>query len=299
MKYFTSIYLLLIPISSWAQQEALFQYFGQQPPGMEPVVFAPDIISRKDTYEFGSVFNTDVTEFYYGVNIGDKSEIWFSKKIDGRWTEPSGLLPKEQFSYNDPFLSNDESKLYFISKRSQDGREETDHHDIWYVERNVNGWSEPVNAGPVINSDKNEYYISFVRNGSLYFSSNVKETRRNDFDIYCSIYNNGIFQSPVALSDAVNTTAYEADVFVDPDEDYIIFCASRREGLGQGDLYISFKNGDGTWSESKNMGSLINTPGHELCPFVTKDGKYFFYTSNEDIYWVDVKILARYRDAAK
>jgi hypothetical protein len=32
------------------------------------------------------------------------------------------------------------------------------------------------------------------------------------------------------------------------------------------------------------MEDIINTENHELCPFVTKDGNYFFYTSNEDIY---------------
>ena len=52
---------------------------------------------------------------------------------------------------------------------------------------------------------------------------------------------------------------------------------------------------DGTWSESSNMGKRINTKNHELCPFVSKDGKYFFYTSNKDIYWVDAKIIESFR----
>lgn len=38
----------------------------------------------------------------------------------------------------------------------------------------------------------------------------------------------------------------------------MIFCAVRKEGYGQGDLYISFKNESGTWSEAKNMGGQIN-----------------------------------------
>lgn len=75
------------------------------------------------------------------------------------------------------------------------------------------------------------------------------------------------------------------------DESYVIFCSIRKEGFGQGDLYISFKDDAGNWSKAKNMGSVINTTGHELCPFVTKDGKYFFYTSNQDIYWVDARII--------
>lgn len=282
---------------SWAQiLESKLNYLGQEPPSLSPKIFAPYFISRRDLYEFGSVFNKSVTGFYYGVNVNDKSEIWYTMLKENQWTVPRALLPNEKFGYNDPFLSPDEKRLYFISKRSIDGRSEKDNHDIWYIERTVDGWSQPINAGPNINSDKNEYYISFTRSGTMYFSSNKNAESPNDFDIYYSVYADEKFQKPVVLNDSVNTRAYEADVFVDPDESYIIFCANRSEGIGQGDLYISFNNGDGTWTKSQNMGSPINTKGHELCPFVSHDGKYLFYTSNEDIYWVDAKIIDLYRD---
>ena len=56
-------------------------------------------------------------------------------------------------------------------------------------------------------------------------------------------------------------------------------------------MQISFKDEADNWSKSKNMGIVINTEGHELCPFVTKDGNYLFYTSNQDIYWVDASVI--------
>ena len=183
--------------------------------------------------------------------------------------------------------------MYFISKRALDGLGEPKDYDIWYVERQANGWSSPINAGTNINSSSNEYYISFTKDGTMYFSSNKGGS---SFDIYASKSLDGEFQKPVLLGDAINTSNYEADVFIDPEEEYIIFCATRQEdGLGRGDLYISFKNLDGSWSKSKNMGNRINTKGHELCPFVSADGKYFFYTSNQDIYWIDASILEEMR----
>jgi len=100
----------------------------------------------------------------------------------------------------------------------------------------------------------------------------------------------------IPMDESINTKDYEADVFVAPDEPYIIFCSIRKEGYGQGDLYISFKDDDGKWTKAKNMGEIINTEGHELCPFVTKDGKYFFYTSNQKIYWVDASIIDSLKD---
>ncbi|GAB5399281.1 MAG: hypothetical protein Aureis2KO_08660 [Aureisphaera sp.] len=266
---------------------------GQAPPGKTPQVFAPNFISTEE-YEFGSVFNAAGDEFYYGVDVGGRSEIRFTQRVNNQWSQPITLLSHDRYGYNDPFLSPDEQRLYFISKRAMDGEGELKDHDIWYVQRENDSWSQPINAGSNINSEGNEYYISFTDGGTMYFASNKnapEERRQSDQDIYYSTYINGKFQEAVALSDAVNTEHYEADVFVAPDESYIIFCSMRPEGLGRGDLYISFKNQDGSWTPSVSMGPSINTIHHELCPYVTLDGRYLFYTSNQDIYWVDAQVI--------
>ncbi len=272
-------------------------YLGQKPPGMTPELFAPNIISTEES-EFGSVFNKDATEFYYAVDVNGKNEIRFSSLVKGRWSKPEVILSHEQYSYNDPFLSPDEQRLYFISRRPVTGTERMPYHDIWYVERTTQGWSEPINAGQNINSEASEFYISFTHEGTMYFSSSVQapeDQRRTDLDIYYAKSVNGQFQKPVRLDDSVNTPAYEADVFVSPDESYIIFCGIREEGLGRGDLYISFRNEDGSWTRALNMGDKINTKGYEYCPYVTSDGKYLFYTSQQDIYWVDARIIEEFR----
>ncbi|NAS13858.1 ankyrin repeat domain-containing protein [Poritiphilus flavus] len=274
-------------------------HMGQDPPGLTAKLFAPNFISTEES-EFGSVFNVDNTEFYYGVDVNGKNEIRYSQLVDNRWTAPETILSHERYGYNDPFLSPDEQRLYFISERAMDGKGELKDHDIWFVERNGAAWSDPINAGPNINSDGNEYYISFTTDGSMYFSSNSnapEERKQSDYDIYYSKMINGEFQEAVALEDSVNTSEYEADVFVDPGERYLIFCAMRPDGLGRGDLYISFKQADGGWSQSVNMGERVNSEHHELCPFVTADGKYLLYTSDQDIYWIDAKVIEEIRNA--
>lgn len=272
-------------------------YMGQLEPGLTPKMFAPNFVSTEE-YEFGSVFSKDGREFYYGVNANGKEEIRYSRLTDNLWSTPVTILAHEKYGYNDPFLSPDENRLYFISQRAMDGLGESKDYDIWYVEKALEGWSEPINAGSKINSDRDEYYISFTNDGTMYFASdkgNPNQAEEPNHDIYYSKFINGAFQEAVALGDSVNTQAYEADVFVDPEESYLIFCATRPDGLGRGDLYISFKNDDGTWTESVNMGETINSENHELCPFVTSDGKYLFYTSDQDIYWISTDILERYR----
>ena len=102
-------------------------------------------------------------------------------------------------------------------------------------------------------------------------------------------------QPATRLKGDINSRQYEADIFVAPNESFVIFCSSRNGTLGRGDLYISFRDDKGHWSAAVNMGNKINGRGHELCPYVTADGKYLFYTSNGDIYWVSSSIVEDYR----
>jgi Tol biopolymer transport system component len=271
------------------------QYLGQKPPGKTPAIFAPGVVSLPERLEFGSVFSADGKEFYYAVGNKGRFEVLYMRLINGQWTKPEKLIPDAVYTYNDPYLSPDESRLFFISNQHSIDKKKKDY-DIFYVERKSDSWSSPINAGSAINSDADEYYVSFSANGTLYFSTDKKTpTAKGLHDVYASRLASGKFQEPVNLGEAINTRHYEADVFVAYDESYLIFCADRPDGNGQGDLYISFKDADGKWTKAKSMGSTINTPGHELCPFVTRDGKYFFYTSNRDIYWVDAGVLEEFR----
>ncbi|MEM6265347.1 MAG: hypothetical protein AAGI38_22790 [Bacteroidota bacterium] len=286
--------LSFLVISCDGQVDEKPLYLQQSPPSLTPEVFAPNLISNPYEYEFGSVFNKDATAFYYGVDVDGKSEIRFSELDGDKWTAPQVLLQHEQYGFNDPFLSPDENRLYFISEQPVDSLAGKSNYDIWFVEKKGEDWSDPINTGANINTVGDEYYISFTQEGTMYFSSNraaLQSENTYNFDIYASRFVDGKFQAAVPLSDSINTQFYEADVFVDPKESFVIFCATRPDGMGEGDLYISFKKEDGTWTQSKNMGPTINTKGHELCPFVSHDGKYFFYTSNQDIYWVDAKVI--------
>ena len=222
-------------------------------------------------------------------------EIRYSSLSNGQWTKPQAIISHDRYSYNDPFLSNDENRLYFISNRALDGEGDVKDIDIWYAEQTAHGWSEPINAGSRINTSGDEYYISFTNDDKMYFASNGRariDTTKGDHDIYYSKMFSGEFQEPILLDAAINTKAYEADVFVAPDESYLIFCSVRDDSYGRGDLYISFKNPKGEWTNAVNMGEKINTEHYEYCPFVTKDGKYLFYTSNQDIYWVSTEIIS-------
>ncbi|WP_373524597.1 amidohydrolase family protein [Aquiflexum sp.] len=276
-------------------------YFGLKPPTTVPEKFAPHLISKPERHEFGSVFSKDGKEFFFGVDTDGIAEVWVSKLLNGVWTEAEVLLTHPQYSFNDPMLSPDEDRLYFISDMPLTGTGKKEDYDIWYVERQEKKWSTPVNVAPPINTKANEYYISFSKDGSIYYASNfnllIKDSK--NYEVFRSQLLKGQYQKPVKLENGINTKYYEADAFVAPDKSYIIFSSIRPDGFGQGDLYISFKGENGEWSSANNMGALINTEGHELCPFVTQDGKYLFFTSKQDIYWVHASILDKLKTQNK
>lgn len=272
------------------------KYFNEPPPGTKPKVFAPGIVSMQNQFEFGAVYSKNRSEFYYGVEINGKAETRLMKFENETWTSPIPVLIHDVYSYNDPFLTPDEQKLFFISNRPLNGEGPKKDYDIWYIERSSGKWSEPINAGTTINSQKNEYYISFTSNGKMYFSSNIGDKEgRNNYDIYSSQFHSGKFQSPVKLAAGINSPHYEADVFVSPDESYLVFAANRPNGLGSGDLYVSFRNPDGSWTASRSLGNAINTTTDDFCPYVSPDGKYLFYASKGDIYWVSTEVIHKLR----
>jgi len=259
----------------------------------QPELFAPGVISKPDRHEFGLALTADGTQAFFGVDWGDSVEIWHVEREGESWGTAQPLLKDEEFNFNDPSLDPEERRLYFISTRPPAGTPKgtARNADIWYLERRGEGWSPQIHAGPVINSTADEYYISFTDDGSLYFASNVGADRKGNYDIYFSRNALSAPEKPVRLGPGVNTGAYEADVFVAPDGSYVIFAAGRRGGLGRGDLYISVRGEDGTFEKAKNLGAPINTAGHELCPWVSRDGRFFYYTSRQDIYRIDTAAL--------
>ncbi len=287
--------LLYFALQTYGQQPRV-KYLNELPPGTTPKVFAPGRVSTENEFEFGAVFSNDNNTFYYGVEINRKAETRMMKFENGSWSQPVKILFHEVYNYNDPFLTPDNKKLFFISDKPLTGIGPKKDYDIWYIEQQDGKWSEPKNAGKNINSGKNEYYISFTKTGKIYFSSNREDLEsKNNYDIYSSELKNGEFQPPIKLSSQINTASYEADVFVAPDESYIVFAANRPGGLGSGDLYVSFRKQDGTWTSSKSLGNAINTETDDFCPYVTADGNYLFYASRGDIYWVSTDVIKKLR----
>jgi len=278
-------------------------YLGQKPPGMEPELFAPGVVST-DKDEINSVFTPDGKEFYFSrdtyKNIskaGRDYTILFTKEGDQGWSKPRVVSFVDEYMAGDMCISPDNRYLFFCSDRPlKDDQGRREDSDIWFVERTENGWAKPKNAGPQINSDESEWYPSITKNGVLYFSSS--KSGHGKSDIHRAKFKEGLFQKSENIGPPVNSKYRENDIFIAQDESFLIVVSSDRpDSFGSGDLYISFRKQDGSWTEPTNMGEPVNSSELEYCPVVSPEGKYLFFTSrrreNDDIYWMDAKVLEK------
>lgn len=72
----------------------------------------------------------------------------------------------KEYNYTHPFITKDGKQLYFVSDRI-DG---FGGYDIYFVNKENDGWSEPINCGENVNTPFNELTPSLYDN-ELYFSS--------------------------------------------------------------------------------------------------------------------------------
>ena len=314
--------LIIFFASHCAQQnnatELTGPYFGKEPPGMKPKVFGLQIVST-GLDELNSVFSPDGREFYFCIrNFSGTVSIFQMTMERETWSQPKLMPFASRYGDIDVTMSPDGNKILFSSRRPIPGSEEPrGDYDFWMAEREGNTWSEPIYLGEDINSDSQDYYPMMTNSGAIYFSSQREGPGTNN--IYRSEYVDGKYAKAVKLGEAINTEHREFDPYISPDESMLIFTSSRPEGLGSGDLYISFKDELGNWTKAMNMGDTINTPGSEYCSMISPDGKYFFFTSGGrdvrripekpltygdfkkfhnspkngfcDIYWVDARII--------
>jgi Tol biopolymer transport system component len=281
--------LLVALASSWAMFDEFTDlkgdYMGQEPPGMNPEIFLPGIVSTAKT-EFNAAFSPDGSFFFYSVTEAGRETMLYMKRVNDRWTLPQSAPFVSKRNDCDPYFSFDGQRLYFISTRPKKSNPASKDWDIYFVKRKGSGWSEPVNIGPPVNSEHDEYYISLSKEGTIYYASD-REGGHGSHDIYRSKLVDGRYGTPENLGSAINTKHMEHDPFIAPDESYVVFTSvDRPGGFGSGDMYISFRKDNGTWAEAINLGKLFNTSGYDFCPIVSPDGKYFFFTQKGDIYWV-------------
>ncbi len=250
------------------------------PPGLQ--IFSPGIVSTGHN-ERDMAISPDGMEMFYTIQAprNSVSVVVRRQLTNNQWGTAEIASFSGQFSDLEPAYATDGKRLYFVSNRPLSPEGGPKDYDIWYVEKNGALWGQPIHAGPEINSAGDEYYPSVTTDGSLYFTAARPDALGKE-DIYKSQWAQNHFEKPVNIGAGVNSVLDEFNAFVDPAERYIIYGVEGGEGdLGRGDLYISYRNADLTWTKAKNLGEGINSKRLDYCPFIYQN--MFYFTSERTI----------------
>ncbi len=270
MKKIITLILILVLQYTYSQEKTI----------IKPVL--ADIISQFPTVrDFTMSPNQDEIYFTAQGYGGELSTIIKVKKENEIWSKPEVANFSGKYRDLEAMFSPDGLKLYFVSDRPNEfTTAEKKNHDIWYIERTelTTKWSAPKNIGSPINTKGDEFYPSVSKNGNLYFTSTASSSKGKD-DIFISTYENNTYTQPVSLPETINSEGYEYNAYISADETFLIFGGyKRKDGLGSGDLYISYRDKEGTWSQAKNL-TQINSDKMDYCPFYDSKTQTLYFTS--------------------
>ncbi len=252
---------------------------GQKPPGMKAEPFAPGIIS-KEGWEIEGTFAPGMNEFYFTTRRAKGTPITVIgfRMENNVWTKYTEFKRIGEVSF-----SPDGSRMHMAEG---------------YKDRMGDGWTERKSLGPMFDredwgimrltaSAKGTYVFDDYKSGDVIRMSRLKDGKR---------------QAPEIMGPIVNTGEWTAHPFIAPDESYLIWDSEREGGYGDSDLYISFRQKDGSWGPAINMGDKVNSDKWDAFASVTRDGKYILFNrgvddrnDNVDIYWVDAQVIENLR----
>ena len=218
---------------------------------------------------------------FYSARIGiNVARMYYSRWKDDGWTFPD--IPESSKGHIDylPYIMPDGKRIFF-------GRIEKDENGTvisngqYVMNKGMNDdfpWSPP----DLFEDGDGWMHVSATKDMTIY-TTHLVDHRTSRFELI-----DGAYSLKEKQEGGLHPGGHPC---IAPDETYIIFDSEREGGVGRADLWISFRNPDATWGRAINLGDKINKPGNESIPHLTADGKYLFYTSNRDIYWVSTEFI--------
>ncbi len=275
--------LIMLLASNLAAQEntkPINDYLGQTPPGDEPQVFARGVISVDGKNTHGLRFSPDGSLLIFS-RYPDGSSFQMVRSQTG-WSQPVPTSFKGKEVSFDPLLK----RIFYYNKG-----------DLYFVHYGPDGFSSPTKLPAVINTAEIEYYPNITAHRNLYFSmgSSWKTARVQ----VAKLQGEG-FGDPIDLREPINAGG-ASHALIAPDESYMLFNSPRAGSYTQNDIWVSFRNQDGSWATPANLGPRINRDAKAvLCPTLSPDGKYLFFTRFQEdntglVYWVSTGIIEKLR----
>ncbi|MCU0393877.1 MAG: hypothetical protein MUE81_22430 [Thermoflexibacter sp.] len=234
---------------------------------------------------WGAVISPDSLNLLF---IGKKTKdsyptIFHTQRKAGKWVKPT-IAPfvdtDTEAQYITPAFSSGGRAVLFSSNCPVMPNERKSDFDIWLSSKTRdNQWASPHHLGGLLNSEADDFHPSIANSGVIYFAS-AREGSYGKVDIYKSKIKKGFYQKPENLGNIINFNVINTSPFISPNEDFLIFFSHADKDSLQADLYISFyKNNQ--WEKPICLGKSLKVEKSSFCPFISSDGKYFYFERGE------------------
>lgn len=198
---------------------------------------------------------------------------------------PENLGPAINTKYEEltPLIAPNGKGLYFSRRYSPSNvGGSSDHQDIYYSSKYNGEWTDAFNVGEPLNNHGPNAVCAVTPDGN-------KVLLMNTYDSFGKPKGQGLSMSEktttgwskpidVKIKGYYNKSLIN-EFMLSNDGKVMIMAVNREDTYGNRDLYVSFNEGNGFWSTPKNMGSVLNTPGVELSPFLASDGVTLYFSS--------------------
>lgn len=270
------------PVTTTDGAPALDLYLGLEPPSSVAVVFAPGVVCKNGRYEYAMSIHPAGDHVLFTVEDPKTGAAVLERRFDGdRWTSPEKVNLSEgaKKMEMEAFFSPDGERVFFAPfGKGMDVR-------IWTALVTPLGFSDPHPLGDPVAEDPSFYPVQ-ATDGTLYYTNLAaravwRATLDDDVVIHAE---------PTGLDRG-------GHAFPSPDGTYMLLDSAALGSEEQRDIYVSFRNDDGTWGPSKPLGPAVNTEHSETCPSLSPDGEYLFFSRYDepggisDIYWISTEVI--------
>ncbi len=204
--------------------------------------------------------------------------------------ENVGLAVNSNLPELRPTISADGNILFFICQNHPANTkygEIRNSQDIWYSFRDSNGkWGDARHMGAPLNTYYYNavFWISPDNNRLLIRNAFINGDYVGNGVSMTVLQEDGRWSKPQALR-IKNYHKYDKGnqygASMSHDAKTLLLYFGESKGSYENDIFVSFLQKDGSWSEPKSLGKKINIPRYdELTPYLASDGVTLYFSSN-------------------
>ncbi|MEY2895453.1 MAG: hypothetical protein RIS42_1172, partial [Bacteroidota bacterium] len=158
------------------------------------------------------------------------------------------------------------------------------NQDIWVSNLNdKQQWDKATLFSAPINNDENNAVCGISPNGKTMLLNNVygKDGQMEKGVSLSFLLRTGewSFPKPIRIQNFKNKSEY-SEYTLAPNGKVLLMTTETKDSFGGKDIYVSFLKADDTWTEPKNIGSVVNTGESESTPFIAPDGQTMYFSSS-------------------